>query len=156
MDRMPITKEGLNRLREELRRLETEGRPNVIKAIAEARAHGDLSENAEYHAAKERQGFIEGRIAELRSKTATSEVIDCSNLPNDRVTFGCTVHVNDLNTGEELKLRLVGPDESNVDQGEISVISPMGRALIGKEPGDEVQVKTPGGLRQLEILDILG
>lgn len=156
MDRTPITKEGLNRLREELRRLETEGRPSVIKAIAEARAHGDLSENAEYHAAKERQGFIEGRIAELRSKTATCEVIDCSNLPNDRVIFGCTVHVNDLNTGEELKLRLVGPDESNVDQGEISVISPMGRALIGKEPGDEVQVKTPGGLRQLEILDISG
>lgn len=155
MDRSPITQEGLDRLREEVRRLESEERPTVIKAISEARAHGDLSENAEYHAAKERQSFIEGRIAELHAKIATSEVIDCSRLPQDRVVFGCTVLISDLDTGEEMKLRLVGPDESDIDKGDISVIAPLGRALIGKEPGDEVQVKTPGGLRQLEIVDIV-
>jgi len=155
MDRTPITQAGLDRLREEVRRLEAEERPVVIKAIAEARAHGDLSENAEYHAAKERQSFIEGRIAELHAKIATSEVIDCSRLPTDRVVFGCTVLISDQDTGEELKLRLVGPDESDVDNGDISVISPLGRALIGKEPGDEFQVKTPGGVRQVEILDIV-
>jgi transcription elongation factor GreA len=154
MDRTPITKEGLERLREELQRLERAERPSVIKAIAEARSHGDLSENAEYHAAKERQGFIEGRINELHTKLATSEVIDCSNLPDDRIVFGTTVLLNDLDTGDEFKIRLVGPDESNADDGDISVLSPLGRALIGKEPGDEIQVKTPGGLRLLEIVDI--
>ena len=154
MDRTPITKEGLERLREELTRLERVERPTVIKAIAEARSHGDLSENAEYHAAKERQSFIEGRIAELHSKLATSEIIDCSNLPEDRIVFGTTVLLNDLKTEDEFKIRLVGPDESDADNGDISVLSPLGRALIGKEPGDEIQVKTPGGLRQLEIVDI--
>jgi transcription elongation factor GreA len=154
MDRTPITKEGLEKLREELHRLERQERPSVIKAIAEARSHGDLSENAEYHAAKERQGFIEGRIGELHTKIATSEVIDCSKLPEDRIVFGTTVLLNDLDTGDEFKIRLVGPDESNADDGDISVLSPLGRALIGKEPGDEVQVKTPGGLRMLEILGI--
>jgi transcription elongation factor GreA len=154
MDRTPITKEGLEKLRQELSRLEREERPAVIKAIAEARSHGDLSENAEYHAAKERQGFIEGRINELHTKIACAEVIDCSNLPEDRIVFGTTVLVSDLKSGEEFKIRLVGPDESNADDGDISVLSPLGRALIGKEPGDEVQVRTPGGLRQLEIIDI--
>ncbi len=154
MDRTPITKEGLEKLREELTRLERVERPSVIKAIAEARSHGDLSENAEYHAAKERQSFIEGRIAELHSKLATSEIIDCSNLPDDRIVFGTTVLLNDLKTGDEFKIRLVGPDESDADNGDISVLSPLGRALISKEPGDEIQVKTPGGLRQLEIVDI--
>lgn len=154
MDRTPITKEGLERLREELTRLERVERPTVIKAIAEARSHGDLSENAEYHAAKERQSFIEGRIAELHSKLATSEIIDCSNLPDDRIVFGTTVLLNDLKTGDEFKIRLVGPDESDADNGDISVLSPLGRALISKEPGDEIQVKTPGGIRQLEIVDI--
>jgi transcription elongation factor GreA len=154
MERTPITKEGLEKLREELARLEKEERPAVIKAIAEARSHGDLSENAEYHAAKERQSFIEGRIAELHSKIAISEVIDCSNLPEDRIVFGTTVLLNDLKTDEEFKIRLVGPDESNADDGDISVLSPLGRALIGKEPGDEVQVRTPGGLRLLEVVDI--
>ena len=154
MDRTPITKEGMEKLRQELMRLERQERPMVIKAIAEARSHGDLSENAEYHAAKERQGFIEGRIAELHNKLATCEVIDCSNLPDDRVVFGTTVVLNDLNTGDEFKIRLVGPDESDADNGDISVLSPLGRALISKEPGDEIQVKTPGGLRQLEIVDI--
>ncbi len=154
MDRTPITQKGLERLREELTRLERVERPSVIKAIAEARSHGDLSENAEYHAAKERQSFIEGRIAELHTKLATSEVIDCSDLPDDRVVFGTTVLLNDLKTDEEFKIRLVGPDESDADNGDISVLSPLGRALIGKEPGDEIQVKTPGGLRQLEIVDI--
>jgi transcription elongation factor GreA len=154
MDRTPITKEGLEKLREELTRLERVDRPSVIKAIAEARSHGDLSENAEYHAAKERQSFIEGRIAELHSKLATSEIIDCSNLPDDRIVFGTTVLLNDLKTGDEFKIRLVGPDESDADNGDISVLSPLGRALISKEPGDEIQVKTPGGLRQLEIVDI--
>lgn len=154
MDRTPITKEGLEKLREELTRLERVERPTVIKAIAEARSHGDLSENAEYHAAKERQSFIEGRIAELHSKLATSEIIDCSNLPDDRIVFGTTVLLNDLKTGDEFKIRLVGPDESDADNGDISVLSPLGRALISKEPGDEIQVKTPGGIRQLEIVDI--
>ena len=154
MDRTPITKEGLERLRAELQRLEREERPSVIKAIAEARSHGDLSENAEYHAAKERQGFIEGRINELHTKIAVSEIIDCSNLPDDRIVFGSTVSLNDLDTGDEFKIRLVGPDESNADAGDISVLSPLGRALIGKEPGDEIQVRTPGGIRLLEILDI--
>lgn len=154
MDRTPITKEGLEKLREELTRLERMERPTVIKAIAEARSHGDLSENAEYHAAKERQSFIEGRIAELHSKLATSEIIDCSNLPDDRIVFGTTVLLNDLKTGDEFKIRLVGPDESDADNGDISVLSPLGRALISKEPGDEIQVKTPGGIRQLEIVDI--
>ncbi len=154
MDRTPITKEGLEKLREELARLERVERPSVIKAIAEARSHGDLSENAEYHAAKERQSFIEGRIGELHSKLATSEIIDCSNLPDDRIVFGTTVLLNDLKTGDEFKIRLVGPDESNADNGDISVLSPLGRALISKEPGDEIQVKTPGGIRQLEIVDI--
>ena len=154
MDRTPITKEGLERLREELKRLEREERPAVIKAIAEARSHGDLSENAEYHAAKERQSFIEGRIAELHSKIAVSEIIDISDLPEDRVVFGTTVLLNDLDTGDEFKIRLVGPDESNADDGDISVLSPLGRALIGKEPGDEIQVRTPGGLRLLEIVNI--
>lgn len=154
MDRTPITKEGLEKLREELTRLERVERLDVIKAIAEARSHGDLSENAEYHAAKERQSFIEGRIAELHSKLATSEIIDCSNLPDDRIVFGTTVLLNDLKTGDEFKIRLVGPDESDADNGDISVLSPLGRALISKEPGDEVQVKTPGGIRQLEIVDI--
>jgi transcription elongation factor GreA len=154
MDRTPITQKGLERLREELTRLERVERPSVIKAIAEARSHGDLSENAEYHAAKERQSFIEGRIAELHTKLATSEVIDCSDLPDDRVVFGTTVLLNDLKTDEEFKIRLVGPHESDADNGDISVLSPLGRALIGKEPGDEIQVKTPGGLRQLEIVNI--
>jgi transcription elongation factor GreA len=154
MDRTPITREGLERLREELKRLEREERPAVIKAISEARSHGDLSENAEYLAAKERQSFIEGRIAELHNKIAVSEIIDISDLPEDRVVFGTTVLLNDLNTGDEFSVRLVGPDESNVDDGDISVLSPLGRALIGKEPGDEVQVRTPGGMRMLEIVDI--
>lgn len=154
MDRTPITKEGLERLRQELERLEKKERLSVIKAIAEARSHGDLSENAEYHAAKERQGFIEGRINDLHTKLACAEVIDCSNLPDDRIVFGTTVVCNDLQTGDEFKIRLVGPDESNVDDGDISVLSPLGRALIGKEPGDEIQVKTPGGLRLIEIVDI--
>jgi transcription elongation factor GreA len=154
MDRTPITKEGLERLRQELERLEKKERPAVIKAIAEARSHGDLSENAEYHAAKERQGFIEGRINDLHTKVACAEVIDCSDLPDDRIVFGTTVVCNDLQTGDEFKIRLVGPDESNADDGDISVLSPLGRALIGKEPGDEIQVKTPGGLRLIEIVDI--
>lgn len=154
MERTPITKEGLEKLRQELQRLERKERPDVIKAIAEARSHGDLSENAEYHAAKERQGFIEGRIMELHGKIGSSEIIDISTLPEDRVVFGTIVLLNDLDTGDEFKIRLVGPDESNADDGDISVLSPLGRALIGKEPGDEVQVKTPGGLRLLEIMDI--
>jgi len=154
MDRTPITKEGLERLRRELERLEKKERPSAIKAIAEARSHGDLSENAEYHAAKERQGFIEGRIGDLHTKLACAEVIDCSNLPEDRIVFGTTVVCNDLQTGDKFKIRLVGPDESNADDGDISVLSPLGRALIGKEPGDEIQVETPGGLRLIEIVDI--
>lgn len=154
MERIPITKEGLEKLREELAHLEKVERPAVIKAIAEARSHGDLSENAEYHAAKERQSFIEGRIAELHGKIAAAEVIDCSDLPKDQIVFGSTVLLYDLTTEEEMKIRLVGPEESNADDGQISVLSPLGRALIGKGPGDEVQVRAPGGIRILEVVDI--
>ena len=154
MSKVPLTVVGAEQLRAELQHMKSVERPSVIAAIAEARSHGDLSENAEYHAAKERQSFIEGRIGELHTKLATSEIIDCSNLPDDRIVFGTTVLLNDLKTGDEFKIRLVGPDESNADNGDISVLSPLGRALISKEPGDEIQVKTPGGIRQLEIIDI--
>jgi len=149
-----MSRTGHDRLRDELDRLQRVDRIEVIKAIEVAREHGDLKENAEYHAAKERQGFIEGRIMELKDKLGRSEVIDCTNVPCDRVVFGTVVSVVDLDTDEEYVYQLLGPEESDVDSGSISVVSPLGQALLGKEVGDEVVVVTPGGRRELEIVDI--
>lgn len=155
MNRTPITREGYECLRRELGKLEKIERPAVVKAIEEARAHGDLSENAEYTAAKERQSLIEGKIQALHYKLSTSEIVDCNNLACDRVVFGTIVALTDLESGESVNYQLVGPHESDAFSGRISIIAPLGRALIGKEVGDEVQVKTPGGIRTFEIMDIM-
>ena len=154
MERFPITREGYNRLRAELQRLEQEERPQVIQAIAEAREHGDISENAEFEAAKERQALVEGKINDLHNKLSQCEVIEVEKDLNDRVIFGTTVELEDLDSGEEVRYRLVGPFEADLAQGTISVTSPIGRALIGKEPGDDVKVRTPGGTKNLEIIDV--
>jgi len=152
--RVPMSVQGHERLRKELLRLEREERPQVIKAIEVAREHGDLKENAEYHAAKERQGHIEGRIMELKDKLGRAEVIDCSKVECDRVVFGTVVTLVDLGTDEELRYQLLGPDEADVKDGSISVLSPLGRAMIGKVVGDDVRVQAPGGARELEVLEI--
>ena len=149
-----MSKTGHARLKEELSRLESKDRIEVIKAIEVARGHGDLKENAEYHAAKERQGHIEGRIMELKDKLGRAEVIDCTTVNCDRVVFGVVVSLTDLDTDDEVEYCLLGPEESDVDRGIISVASPIGRSLLGKEVGDEVTVKTPGGVRQFEVTDI--
>ncbi|HET9161311.1 MAG TPA: transcription elongation factor GreA, partial [Caulobacteraceae bacterium] len=141
-------------LDEELKRLKTVERPNVIAAIAEARAHGDLSENAEYHAAKDRQGWIEGRIAEIEDKMARAQVIDVSKLSGGQVKFGATVSVVDEDTEEESRYQIVGEHEADVKAGRISVTSPLSRAMIGKEVGDVVEVNTPGGVKSYEILKV--
>jgi len=154
MDKIPITKGGLEKLREELTRLERVERPKNIRAIEEARSHGDISENAEYHAAKERQSFLEGRINELKSVIGKSEVIEIENAPADRVIFGRTVLLYNIQTEEEVAYQLVGPYESDPENGKISVTAPIGQALIGKEEGVEVKVKTPGGILEYEILEI--
>jgi transcription elongation factor GreA len=155
MDRIPITREGLDKLREELTRLERVERPFNIRAIEEARGHGDLSENAEYHAAKERRSFIDGRINELRAVISQSEVIEVESKPSDTVVFGKTVRLYDIGTNEESMYQLLGPYESEPDQGRISVASPLGQALIGMKVGDEVKVRTPKGIQEFEILEIL-
>jgi transcription elongation factor GreA len=155
MDRVPITKEGLLKLKEELNRLERVDRPQNIRAIEEARGHGDLSENAEYHAAKERQSYIEGKINELRVVIGKAEVIEAENGPADRVVFGRTVLLYDIQAEKEVQYRLVGPYESAPEKGKISVTSPIGGALIGARVGDEVQVRTPAGLQEYEILKII-
>ena len=154
MDRFPITREGYKRLRAELQRLEQVERPQVIEAIVEARGHGDISENAEYEAAKEKQGMLEGKINDLHHKLSQCEVVEVQGGAAERAIFGTTVSMEDLDTGEEVQYRLVGPYEADLAQGTISVTSPIGRALIGKEPGDEVLVQTPGGMRNFEIIDI--
>ncbi|MGD8775622.1 MAG: transcription elongation factor GreA [Syntrophobacterales bacterium] len=154
MDRFPITREGYNRLRSELQRLEQEERPQVIQAISDARGHGDISENAEFEAAKERQALVEGKINDLHHKLSQCEVVELTEGSHERVIFGTTVELEDLDTGEEVRYRLVGPFEADLSQGTISVISPIGRALIGKEAGDEIKVKTPGGVRNFEIIDV--
>ncbi|MDH5299113.1 MAG: transcription elongation factor GreA [Desulfobulbaceae bacterium] len=154
VERVPMTKKGHTRLREELNRLERKERIEVIKAIEVARGHGDLKENAEYHAAKERQGHVEGRIMELKDKLGRAEVIDCTQVRCDRVVFGAVVTLVDLDTDEELRYQLLGPEESDVKKGSISVLSPLGRSMIGKSVGDEVRVQTPGGVRELEVLAI--
>lgn len=154
MDRVPMTPEGAAKLRDELKQLKEVERPKVSKDIGVAREHGDLSENAEYHAAKERQGWIEARIKDLEDKLARAEVIDPSKLSGSRVAFGATVTVTNLDTEEEAVYRIVGPDEADLNQGSISVTSPLARALIGKEVGDEVKVRMPAGERVYEILEV--
>jgi transcription elongation factor GreA len=154
MDKIPITKAGLAKLREELDRLVNVERPQNIKAISDARGHGDISENAEFHAAKERQAFLEGKINELKNVVNKAQVIEVEEGPADRVVFGRTVVLYNLETEEEVAYQLVGPYESDPEAGRISVQSPLGQALIGKEDGDEVSVKTPRGIQEFEIMDI--
>ena len=155
MDRVPVTREGYEALKKELENLKRVERPQNIKAIEEARAHGDLSENAEFEAAKDRQGFIEGRIGELGFKLANADVIDPDKLPRDRAVFGTKVLLENIDTGEEVEYQLVGPDESDIVKGRISVSSPLGRAILGKKPGDELTLEVPGGKRVYELVDIL-
>ncbi|MGC3874819.1 transcription elongation factor GreA [Halomonas sp. GXIMD04776] len=155
MNKVPMTVLGEQRLREELSRLKSEARPRVINAIAEAREHGDLKENAEYHAAREEQGFIEGRITEIESKLSASQVIDVTKMPKTgKVIFGVTVELINLDNDEEVRYQIVGEDEADIKSGKISVTSPIARALIGKEEGDVVLVRTPGGEVEYEIGDV--
>ena len=155
MSTIPLTKRGANKLRDELQRLKSIERPSVINSIAEARAQGDLSENAEYDAAKEKQGFIEGRIAEIESKLAAAQVIDPSALDADgRVVFAATVELEDLGSGNVVTYQIVGDDEADIDHGLISVSSPIARALIGKSEGDVAAVQAPGGVREYEIFAV--
>jgi transcription elongation factor GreA len=154
VERIPISKTGFNRLKEELNRLERVDRMEVVKAIEVARGHGDLKENAEYHAAKDRQGHIEGRILELKDKLSRAEIIDCSQVKCDRAVFGTIVSMLDLDTDEEISYQLLGPDEADVKKGSISVLSPLGRSLLGKEIGDEVLAVTPRGNREFEVTGI--
>lgn len=151
MERIPMTAEGHAALQAELKTLKSVERPNIIAAIAEARAHGDLSENAEYHAAKEKQSFIEGRISEIDDKLARADVIDVSKLSGGKIRFGATVSLIDVDTEEEQTYKIVGEDEANVKDGKISITSPIARALIGKEEGDEAEVAAPSGARAYEI-----
>ncbi len=155
MSKVPITLRGAEMLREELKRLKTVERPSVVAAIAEARSHGDLSENAEYDAAKERQGFVEGRIAEVEGKLGNAQIIDPASLDADgRVVFGATVEMEDVEGGQTVTYQIVGDDEADLKQGKISLNSPVARALIGKYAGDVAEVQTPGGKREYEILDV--
>jgi transcription elongation factor GreA len=151
VQKFPMTAEGLARLEEELRQLKVEERPAIIRAIAEARAHGDLSENAEYHAARERQSFIEGRIAELESIIPSVEVIDTSRLSGDQVRFGATVTIVDEESDDAKTYRIVGAYEADMKQGSISISSPLAKALLGRKVGDSVEVPAPGGARSVEI-----
>ena len=153
-EKFPMTAQGLARLEEELKHLKTTARPAVIRLIAEAREHGDLSENAEYHAARERQSFMEGRVAELEDKIARAEVIDISSLSGDTVTFGATVTLVDEDTEEKLTYQLVGELEADVKEGRLAITAPLSRALIGKEVGDSVEVNTPKGEKAYEILKV--
>ncbi|MDA8382054.1 MAG: transcription elongation factor GreA [Betaproteobacteria bacterium] len=155
MSKIPLTVKGAEKLRAELHRLKTVERPAVIAAIAEARSHGDLSENAEYDAAKERQSFIEGRIAEVEGKLGNAQIIDPTRLDADgRCVFGATVEIEDLDSGESATYQIVGEDEADIKDGKISISSPIARALIGKCAGDVAEVKAPGGVREYEVLDV--
>ena len=153
-NKIPMTPEGHAHLAEELKRLKNQERPAVIKALAEAREHGDLSENAEYHAARERQSFIEGRVMELEDKLARADIIDISGQGGSRIMFGAKVKLVDEETDEEVSYQLVGADESDIAQGRLSVSSPVAQALIGKEAGDSIEVHAPGGVRHFEILEV--
>jgi transcription elongation factor GreA len=155
LDQIPVTTQGFAALKKELEKLKTVDRPEIIKAIEVARAHGDLSENAEYHAAKERQSFIEGRIGELSYKIGKAKVIDPNSVPKDVIRFASRVLVENLDTEEEQEYMIVGEDEADIKKGKISVTSPLGSALIGKELGEEAIVQAPGGKRVYEVVDIL-
>ncbi|MDN5874457.1 MAG: transcription elongation factor GreA [Sinobacteraceae bacterium] len=151
----PMTKRGADALREELRVLKSETRPKIVADIAEARSHGDLKENAEYHAAREQQSFVEGRIGEVEAKLSNSQIVDVTAMRNEgRVIFGATVHLADVDSGEEFNYQIVGEDEADLEQGRISVNSPIARALVGKNTGDIAQARTPGGVRELEIVEV--
>jgi len=155
MSKVPLTVRGAEALRNELTELKTVARPKVIQAIAEARAHGDLKENAEYHAAREEQGFIEGRIKDIEGKLSHAQIIDVKTLnAGGKIVFGTTVDVSDENTGEEFTYQIVGEDEADIQAGRISVTSPIARALIGKIEGDVVSFQAPGGVRELEVLEV--
>jgi len=154
ISRVPMSEAGYQALRDELDQLQRHERPDVVRAIEVARAHGDLSENAEYHAAKERQGMIEWRIQELKDKVARAEVIDCTKVSCERAVFGTVVTLFDMETEEEVTYQLLGPDEADVKKGSISVLSPLGSSLLGKIVGDDVVAKTPGGLREFEVVEI--
>jgi transcription elongation factor GreA len=151
---VPMTKQGYQALQDELKRLKRDERPKIIKAIAEAREHGDIAENAEYHAAKERQSFVEGRIQELEDKIARAQVIDTPRHNTEKVVFGATVLLADVETGEEVRYKIVGADEADIKSGKISISSPVGRALIGHGLDDTVRVKVPSWINEYEILDI--
>lgn len=154
MAKVPMTAEGLKRLEAELKQLKSIERPAIIKAIAEAREHGDLSENAEYHAAKEKQGFIEARLADLEAATGRAEIIDVSSLKHEHVVFGAHVKVADEDTDEETTYQIVGDYEASIEEGRISTSAPIARAMIGKKVGDSIEVTTPKGLKYYEILEI--
>ncbi len=153
--REPVTTEGHKKLQEELKKLITVERPAVIAAIAEARSHGDLSENAEYDAAKDKQGFVEGRIKEVETRIATAEIIDITKLSGDKVVFGATVTLSDYDTEKEVTYKIVGVDEADVKQGKISINSPIARGLIGKHLDEDVKITTPAGVKEYEIIDIV-
>ncbi|MDH3565773.1 MAG: transcription elongation factor GreA [Desulfobacteraceae bacterium] len=155
MERVPITKEGYQALKKELDYLKRVERPRNIKSIEEARAHGDITENAEFEAAKDRQAFIEGRLNELAYKLSRADIIDPQKLPKDRALFASSVMLENTDTGENVKYQLVGPDEANIEEGRISVSSPLGKAVIGKKPGDEISLEAPGGKRYYELVKIL-
>jgi transcription elongation factor GreA len=155
VERTPITKQGYENLKKELHRLKTVERPENIKAIEEARAHGDLSENAEFDAAKDRQGFIEGRINEVTYKISSADVIDPEALSREKVVFASRVVLENIDTEESVEYQVVGPDEADIEKGTISVSSPLGKAMIGKKPGDEITIQAPGGKRCYELVEIL-
>lgn len=155
MSKIPLTLRGAELLRQELKRLKSEDRPRVIAAIAEAREHGDLKENAEYHAAREQQSFIEGRIQDIEGKLGNAQIVDITTLPKTgKVVFGTTVELVDIDTDEELRYRIVGEDEADVKQGLIAFSTPIARGLLGKQEGDEVSVEVPGGTRTFELLAV--
>jgi len=155
LERVPVTREGYEALKKELEKLKRVERPENIKAIEEARAHGDLSENAEFAAAKERQGFIEGRISELGYKLGNADIIDPDKLNKETAVFGCRVLLENIETGQDVEYQLVGPDESDIGKGRISISSPLGKAILGKKPGDELILQVPGGKRVYELVEIL-
>ncbi|MDL1969126.1 MAG: transcription elongation factor GreA [Deltaproteobacteria bacterium] len=155
MERIPITKEGYEALKKEIEKIKKIDRPMNIKAIEEARAHGDLSENAEFEAAKDRQAFIEGRLMEIGYRLASADIIDPDMLPKDRAVFASTVVLERIDTGETFEYQLVGPSESDIEKGRISIASPLGKAIIGKKPGEEIILLAPGGKRYYDLVDIL-
>jgi transcription elongation factor GreA len=155
LEQVPITKKGYEALKKELEHLKKVERPKNIQAIEEARSHGDLTENAEFEAAKDRQAFIDGRISDLEYKLSRADVIDSRTVSNDRAVFASYVVLENIDTGEDVKYQLVGPDEANIENGRISVSSPLGKAIIGKKPGDEIILQAPGGKRFYELIKIM-